>query len=287
MPKKKPGTIKKVEVQEEWPKISILTPVYDRNKWIPLMICNLEHFDYPKHLIEWCILDSKDGDKDVRLLENEKIAELLQKRLGKIKLNYKYIPHKMTIAEKRTYLAKEQMSHKWFANMDSDDIYFPSYLKYSITQLRENKKQLSSSNQMLFLFPHYDYKICAIQCQAIRQCHEACMVGTKQYLRSMFYFDKKCEKGEGASIIDGNEGAVLNLDIQHLMICVCHNNNTCSKEQFKETNVQDAKLAGTHVDVVRAVMATEVEQGFIDNAPHKVNPNPTNPHSDNHNTSAS
>ncbi len=276
MPKKKKGA-KKPQAKEEWPKISILTPLYNRNKWLPLMICNLEYFDYPKHLIEWCILDSKDGEEDVRLLENDAIIDLLQKRLGKIKLNYKYIPHKMTIAEKRTYLAKDMMSYKWFANMDSDDIYFPQYLKYSIQNIRSaGNKGLSSSNEMLFLFPHYDYKICAIRCQAIRQCHEACMVGTKQYLRYMNYFEKKQEKGEGASVIDGNENAVINLPIQHLMICVCHNNNTCSKEQFKEANVQDSKLAGTHVDVVRAVMETEVEMGFKDNAPHRVEDATTN-----------
>ena len=136
MPKKKKGTVSQKQEKEEWPKISILTPLYNRNKWLPLMICNLEQFDYPKHLIEWCILDSKDGDEDVRLLENQKIIDLCQKRLGRIKLNYKYVPKKMTIAEKRTYLAKKMMTNKWFANMDSDDIYFPQYLKYSIQNLK-------------------------------------------------------------------------------------------------------------------------------------------------------
>lgn len=53
------------------------------------------------------------------------------------------------------------------------------------------------------------------------------------------------------------------------MICVCHNNNTCSKEMFKEANVQDSTLQGSHVDVVRAVMATEIANGFQDNAPFK------------------
>ncbi len=267
MPKKK-GT-KKVIEENPWPKISILTPLYNRNKWLPLMLCNLDSFDYPPEQIEWCILDSKDGEEDVRFLENQKIIDLLQKRLGRIKLNYEYIPKKMTIAEKRTYLAKNMMSHNWFANLDSDDIYFPGYLKYSISQLKTFKKGLSSSNQMLFLFPHYDFKICAIKCQAVRQCHEACMVGTKKYLRSMNYFNKKETKGEGASVIDGNENNVINLDIQHLMICVCHNNNTCSKEMFKEANVQDSELQGSHVDVVRAVMATELKEGFKDNAPFK------------------
>ena len=123
MPKK--NKIRVIKEECPWPKISILTPVYNRSKWIPLMVTNLEHFDYPKHKIEWCVLDSKDGEEDVRFLENDMIKDLLQKRLGKIKLNYQYIDHKMTIAEKRTYLAKNMMSNKWFANLDSDDIYFP------------------------------------------------------------------------------------------------------------------------------------------------------------------
>ena len=90
------------------------------------------------------------------------------------------------------------------------------------------------------------------------------MVGTKQYLRSMNYFDAKDQTGEGASIIDGNENNVVNLDIQHLMVCVCHSNNTCSKEMFVDTNVQDAKMTGGHIDVVRSIMATEVAEGFRD-----------------------
>ena len=168
MPKKN-SKKKVIQKEDPWPKISILTPIYNRNIWLPLMICNLENFDYPPEQIEWCILDSKDGDEEVKLLENQMIVDLLQKRLGKIKLNYQYIDRKMTIAEKRTYLAKN----------------------------------------------------------------------------------------------------IINLDIQNLMICVCHNNNTCSKEMFKEANVQDSTLQGSHVDVVRAVMATEIANGFKDNAPFK------------------
>ncbi len=38
---------------------------------------------------------------------------------------------------------------------------------------------------------------------------------------------------------------------------------------FKEANVQDSTLQGSHVDVVRAVMATEIANGFQDNAPFK------------------
>ena len=35
--------------------ISILTPVYDRKRFLDLMIMNILCQDYPKEKIEWCI----------------------------------------------------------------------------------------------------------------------------------------------------------------------------------------------------------------------------------------
>ena len=40
------------------PSVSILTPIYDRNKFLPLMIMNMEMINYPKDNLEWVILDS-------------------------------------------------------------------------------------------------------------------------------------------------------------------------------------------------------------------------------------
>ena len=44
----------------EYPSISILTPTFNRTKWLPLMINNLERLDYPKDKLEWVILDTHD-----------------------------------------------------------------------------------------------------------------------------------------------------------------------------------------------------------------------------------
>ena len=48
----------------DYPKMTILTPIYNRTKWLKLMIANLVTFDYDKELLTWYILDSKDGDED-------------------------------------------------------------------------------------------------------------------------------------------------------------------------------------------------------------------------------
>ena len=49
MPKKKRGSKPKQESNDDgYPKVSILTPLYNRNKWLPLMMANVCHFNYDK-----------------------------------------------------------------------------------------------------------------------------------------------------------------------------------------------------------------------------------------------
>tara|TARA_R110000782_G_scaffold96168_4_gene180605 strand:- start:4887 stop:5729 length:843 start_codon:yes stop_codon:yes gene_type:complete len=266
MPKKKRSSNNSQNKKEEddgYPKLSILTPLYNRNKWIPMMICNLKTFDYDHNKLEWFVLDSKDGDDDVKLVQNESEIKMIQDMIKPIKFKYTYIDKKMTIAEKRNYLTKN-MTHKWFANLDSDDVYIESYLKYSIDECRKKKAGLAGSPQMIFCYPHYEYKICGIQCGSARQCHEATFVGKQQYWRSMGGYNKNDEKGEGAGLIDDNDGNVAQTDCIKCMICVSHNSNTCSKEMFKDTNVQGGSLQGIKLEILQKIMAEEVENGFQD-----------------------
>ena len=266
MPKKKIKSKQSIRssptgnTHDEWPKVSILTPLYNRNKWLPMMIMNIKSFDYDKNLLEWFILDSKDGDEDVRLLPNDIAIKNVQDIIHPIKLKYEYLPRKMTIAEKRSYLSKH-MSNPWFANMDSDDIYMESYLKYSIQLCKKNKVGLCGSPQMIFIYPHLDYRITAIQCAAKRQMHEATMVGTKKYVRSMNYYTRNDEKGEGASLVDGNEANVMKSECALCMICVCHNTNTCNKDAFEDVNIQDQKIQGPKYELLEQIMKNEIIEG--------------------------
>jgi len=263
MPKKKKTSSKSksnVQLDDGYPKISILTPLYNRNKWLPLMLANIYHFDYDKNKLEWMILDSKDGDEEIKLIPDDFTLQNIQNMIHPIKLNYTYIPKKMTIAEKRTWLTKN-MSYKWFANMDSDDIYMDQYLKYSIDLIKRNKAGMSGSPQMVFIWPHLNNRVTAIECSATRQAHEATFVGTKQHARSMGYYNKSEEKGEGAALVDFNENRVVKSECAECMICVCHNTNTCNKDSFEEINVQDAKVSGLKINILNELMAEELSSG--------------------------
>ena len=267
--KKKKGTIHQKPQQDELPKISILTPLYNRNKFLPLMLANVKTFDYPKDKLEWFILDSKDGDSDVKLIPNQETYEIIRRQIHPIKLKYEYIDRKMTIAEKRTYLTKK-MTHNYFANMDSDDIYMECFLKYSLDLIKRNKSGMCGSPEMIFVWPHLDYRVTAIKCEAKRQAHEATFFGTKKYVRSMNYYTKNDEKGEGASLIDFNENNFVSSECALQMICVCHNTNTCNKDSFEEINIQEAGITGTKRDILEAIMVEEIASGKDNQSPFTI-----------------
>jgi len=277
MPKKKKISNQKTKsnnvLESKYPKITMLTPVYNRSRWIPLMIANIATFDYVKKDITWFILDSKDGDEDIRLFNSPEEIQLVKDTIKPINLIYEYIPRKMTIAEKRNYLVKNSPTN-WWANMDSDDIYMESYLQYSIDKMKAEKKELCGSKQMLFIYPHHDYQISAIQCPANRQAHEATMVGTKKYVRSMSGFTKNDKKGEGASLIDGNENNVCMTECAKQMICVCHNRNTCCKDQFLDKKCEGAKFEGLKFEILKDIMKEEVADGYQNLAEFKAQPQP-------------
>ena len=55
----------------------------------------------------------------------------------------------------------------------------------------------------------------------------------------MNWYTRNDEKGEGASLVDGNEMNVVKSECALCMICVCHNSNTCKKDRFLEDKVGD------------------------------------------------
>ncbi len=228
----------------DFPEVSILTPVYDRKKFLPLMISNMINIRYPKNKLEWVILDSwsKDGKASEPLFKSEEEIKHYS-RVISINIKYVYKPEGLSIGKKRNMLVKEA-KYKYCINMDSDDIYLPHYIFYSVTELIKNKKQCCGSPQMLFLYPNDNYKVTGISCPALRQIHEGSMCHTKKHHKRMGGYATNSQ-GEGAKMVDGcNEKFFLKTDITKCMICVCHDTNTVGKEGFNRDDItlNDVKM---------------------------------------------
>ena len=215
------------------PNVSILTPIFNRKRFLPLMLDNIKLIaDYPKDKLEWIILDShsRDGVVGEKLFSSQEEVDSISQNIG-IKIIYEYRNEKLSIGKKRNMLVK-MATHNHLINLDSDDIYFPHYILYSIRSMIDNKKACVGSPQMLFLYPYHDFKVTAIQCAATRQIHEATMAFTRKHWKRMGGFQNSSQ-GEGAAMVDGcGEKFFMKTEITKCMLCVCHNNNTVEKEQF-------------------------------------------------------
>lgn len=252
--------VNKILSDQECPNVSVIIPCYLRRRFVPLMMLNIFHMDYPKSKLEVCIL--QDGPED---LFTPFELELFKEKCG-CRVNYKYEKDiRRSIGEKRNRLVK-MASHKIVACMDSDDIYYPTYLRYSISAMKEYKAGITSSAQMLFMYPQYDYKITGIRCAKKYQGHEACCVFTKKHFNSMGGFISKGEhknQGEGVKMIAHNEKNMINLDIRFLMICIVHSEdggNTISKDRFKDATTDGSMEGYPHLDCLKLILETSLKE---------------------------
>jgi len=234
------------------PSISILTPTFNRKKFLPLMLYNIYHFSYPKEKIEWNILESNDNSlKDYEKLFNDK-SEItdLEDQLG-IKIKYEYNDNKLSIGEKRNMLS-EKSSHEYLINMDDDDLYLPSYLNHSIDILMNTNKEITGCLDMLFIYPQKDYQCSFIRCvRDFRLYHEATLCMKKSHWNKYKY--DVSNKGEGKNIYGVSKLCELS-NITNCMICVCWNGNTVNKDKFLDYKI-NMNIQGDSLKVLKNIFS--------------------------------
>jgi len=231
-------SVSNLERENDYPNISICMPIYNRNKFKRLILSNLLKLDYDFNKIEFCLYD--DGTEPFFIDKEEK--DNFINIIKPMTFKYKYDRVKKEIGEKRNLLVK-MATHKHIACMDSDDLYMPSYLKHSLDILLKNKLGLVCSPQMLFLYPHHDWKLTGIDCKVKRMGHEASMVFTKKYFNAMGGFTPK-GTGEGVKLIDGmNDKKIGKSKIENVMLCICHKDNTVNKDTFLDKGDIEYKLS--------------------------------------------
>tara|TARA_B100002019_G_scaffold215743_1_gene188341 strand:+ start:4460 stop:6016 length:1557 start_codon:yes stop_codon:yes gene_type:complete len=234
------------------PSISILTPTFNRKKFLPLMIYNIYHFTYPKEKIEWNILESNDNSlNNYEKLFNDKseIADL-EEKLG-IKIKYEYIDNEMSIGKKRNWLSNTS-SHEYLINMDDDDLYIPSYLNHSIDILMNTNKSITGSLDMLFIYPQKDYQMSFIQCvRDFTLYHEATLCMTKSYFMNCKQYNNS-NKGEGQNMYKNYKSKCGLSDITKCMICVCWDGNTVNKDKFLDNKV-NLNIQGDSLNILKNI----------------------------------
>ena len=179
---------------------------------------------------------------------NVEIKEF-EKKISPIKINYHYYSKKRNIGTKRNNLVKIA-KYKHLAMMDTDDHYARSYLMYSIEKMKLEKHTLVGSNSMIFCFPLNDFKFTLLLTQGLQNIHEATMVFTKDHWKNSRGFKNK-QQNEGVNMAYNQKSGLTEID--KLMFCICHNNNTVEKKRFIENQSLEIEL---HDDLKKLILRT-------------------------------
>ena len=93
----------------DYPNVSILTPTWNRRKFLPLMIYNIQNFEYDKNKLEWVIYD----DHPENPLFIGDTLETTKKAIHPVKLKYIYNAKRhLGIGEKRNLLVNGSVKRK-------------------------------------------------------------------------------------------------------------------------------------------------------------------------------
>lgn len=195
--------------------VSILIPTYNRREFSDLISYNINIQD-SIHIKEVVVFD--DGDVEQCLNLNVKYP-----------VKYHMLPRRMSIGEKRNKMIK-MCNSKYAIFMDTDDIYLPTYVSYSLS-LMSKKKPIVGSADMLFYFKNAG-NFSKMSCLKTHLIHEATMcVNVKWFSKLSLFNNNNTGEGQG---LKGYDKFIEESDISKCMICIAHDTNTVSKDSWNK-----------------------------------------------------
>lgn len=196
------------------PLVSILTPTFNRRKFIHQYLRNIKKQDY-KGPIEVLIAD--DGD--------DKIEDLIPKNTI---FRYIKMPEKKPIGYKRNLLCNEAKG-EILINMDDDDFYPSTRVSHAVEQLDKSQAYIAGCS-LNYL---YDNTHGVTKCGPKSLYHA--VAGTfaffKEYL-SKNKFNDYDETGEEVNFTHHFTNPLIQLNSFQTILIICHDQNTYNKDHL-------------------------------------------------------
>ena len=206
---------------------SIIIPTFNRKKFEKLIQFNICNQTY-QNIIEVVIGD--DGD------ESEHLNLTIPYKIKYIKCN------RMSIGNKRNLLV-EHCSGEYIAHFDTDDIYFPTFIEHSIETMIQKKKNAIGTSDMYFMFK--DGHTGGMRNPLLSMANEATLVYKKSFWEGGKFSTNNTS--EGIQFLKGRHWEVAHSEIDKVMLCLCHTENTVDKEIWRQqNNVQTPSLSAYH-----------------------------------------
>lgn len=209
----------------ERPFVSVLTPTYNRRRFLPYAIKCYESQTYPKNKMEWIILD--DGTDSVEdLFKNLKIPNLRYIRLEK----------KLLIGAKRNILHKEAKGDI-LVSMDDDDYYHPERVRHVVIKMAQQPTVQLAGSSEIFIYYTDIQKIFKFGPYNKNHCTNGTMAVKKAYAKSHLY-DETVTHAEEKSFLQDYSNPMVQLDSKTVMLVISHSENTFDKKAMRDQKTQ-------------------------------------------------
>jgi glycosyltransferase involved in cell wall biosynthesis len=205
--------------KKELPMVSVCTPTFNRRPFIQNMFNCFRNQTYPKHRIEWIIVD--DGTDKIRdLVESSNIPQI----------RYFEVDKKMTLGAKRNYM-HSFVRGQIIVYMDDDDYYPPERIEDAVEKLEANPKALCAGSSEIYIYFKHIQKM--YQCGPYGPNHAT--AGTfafrKELLEQTKYEDHAALAEERAFLKEYTIPFVQ-LDPMKAILVFSHEHNTFDKRKM-------------------------------------------------------
>jgi len=202
--------------------VSIVTPTYNRRRFIPSLIKMVQSQTYPRDKMEWIVYD--DGQEEVRDLFEAQRANLP-------KLNFIWSEDKMTLGEKRNRLNKEAKGEIIVA-MDDDDFYFPTRVEDAVEALQLNPGFRLAGSSEIYMYFTDTKDIWKAGPYFKGHATNGTMAWTKTYADTHQY-DETVAFSEEKSFLEGYKNPLIQLNSKKVMLVMSHSDNTFDKTELR------------------------------------------------------
>jgi len=212
-------------------EVSVVTPTYNRRKFIPILIEIYRNQTYPKERMEWIIID--DGKDCVEDLFKE-----ASKTIPNIR--YMYLDEKVRIGAKRNLLNKEAKGSIIVA-MDDDDYYPPDRVSSVVDAFKKYPKaDLAGSSEMNMYYLD-DKKIYTLGPFYPNHATNGTMAWRKRYSDTHAY-DEFVTFAEEVSFLENYKNQMIQLDPKKTILVICHKDNTVDKHELRAGHLSDPRI---------------------------------------------
>ena len=230
--------LKQAQENSDQPFVSVITPTYNRRRFIPHLIQCYKQQTYPLDRMEWIILD--DGQ--------EKVKDFFD-TAAKYIPNIRYISsdEKKTIGAKRNLLNKLALGDIIVA-MDDDDYYVVERVEAAVKAFKKNPQVELAGATEIYMY-YTDIKtIYKLGPYNLKHATNGTMAWRSSYAKTHTY-DENVLFAEEKSFLDDYKHPMIQLDPFKVMLVMSHSENTFDKKKLREQEEQ-MRLAGKENPVV-------------------------------------